>query len=50
MKKPDDLSNLYKLFKSDNYGMVASQTSTDTGYFQWFGVGDGPRDYSKNHL
>ena len=50
MKKPDDLSNLYKLFKSGNYGMVASQTSTDTGYFQWFGVGDGPRDYSKNHL
>lgn len=50
MRSRKDISNLYNLFKRDAYGMVAAQTSTDTGYWQWFNIGNNPDDNSQNHL
>tara|TARA_R110002020_G_scaffold256040_1_gene469665 strand:+ start:4 stop:945 length:942 start_codon:yes stop_codon:yes gene_type:complete len=32
------LSDLYDLFKSDNYGMVAARTDDDAGFDDWFGT------------
>lgn len=46
----NDLTNLFHVFKSGQNGMVAARTSTDTGLFQWFGIGNGPLDTSKDHL
>lgn len=50
LKTRQDLSNLNKLFMSDDYGMVAAQVDTDGGYHQWFGLGKNDLDHSTNHL
>lgn len=50
LKTSKDLGNLYDLFKSDDYGMVAAQVDSDGGYHQWFGLGQDERDHSTNHL
>lgn len=48
-KNKQDFSNLYSLFKKDDYGMVASRTSTDSGYSLWFDLGEGLWDTSQDH-
>ncbi|MAR66583.1 MAG: hypothetical protein CL833_04955 [Crocinitomicaceae bacterium] len=47
--KIDDMSKLYNLFKKDDYGMVASRTSTDSGYSLWFDLGEGLWDTSQDY-
>ncbi len=43
---PDVLKNMFELFKSGPYGMVAARTDTDTGTFLWFGEGSSYGDES----
>jgi glycosyltransferase involved in cell wall biosynthesis len=45
----DSLQKLFDLYKSDSYGMVSAQTSTDAGYQQWFDVGKHAHDTTENH-
>jgi hypothetical protein len=50
LKTPKDIGNLYTLFKSGDYGMVAAQVDSDGGYLDWFGLGKDNHDSSSNHL
>ena len=49
LKTQSDLSNLYNLFKRDDYGMVSGRTDSDSGYSLWFGLGEGLWDTSEDH-
>jgi hypothetical protein len=45
------LSDLYDLFKSDNYGMAAARTDDDAGFDVWFGTDMSGDDlFSKGHF
>lgn len=48
LHKTDDVRKLYQLFKSGPYGMVSSRTNHDSGYYQWFGLGNSPIDESQS--
>ena len=44
-----DLANLYKVYETGKYGMVAAQTTSDDGYHLWWGVGKNVYDRSENY-